>query len=585
MSYALGIDVGTTFTAAAVYRDDAASIVQLGTHRSAVPSVVVFRGDDTVLTGDAAERRSRTEPDRVAREFKRRFGDETPMLIGGTPRSPEMVTAKLLRDVVDNVAEREGGPPTEGIAVTHPASWGEFKLGVLRQAIRLAGLADVTLLSEPIAAAVHYSSLERVPDGAIIAVYDLGGGTFDAAAVEKRGGAFEILGQPEGIERLGGVDFDAAVLQYVRSQLGDRLDDLDPTGTEALRLRDECIAAKEALSTDTDATISVLVGGDDLSVRLTRTELEAMIEPVLETSIEATRRALASADVEPSSLHAVLLVGGGSRIPLVAELVGNAFGRPVAVDVHPKHSIALGAARFVAGASGGAVAPPPPTVQQPQPAAVTAAAGRRGRRTIGIVAGVVAAAALGVVAFAAFDGGSDDGEAGSSDVTVETTGETTVAPTTAAPTTASTIPQTTTAAVSTTIAPTSVAAVPTTIAPAPAPVPTTIPGDLGLAVPMMRPACDDQQITIVFSSIDPFRYAEEIGAKLAQFPGSSYLKTAETCPSLRAQFTDGSDIYVVYFGPFPTVGQACAARALGESDAYVKTLSTSLAPSHEVSCG
>ncbi|MDX2381778.1 MAG: Hsp70 family protein [Acidimicrobiia bacterium] len=585
MSYALGIDVGTTFTAAAVYRDGASSIVQLGTHRSAVPSVVVFRGDDTVLTGDAAERRSRTEPDRVAREFKRRFGDETPMFIGGTPRSPEMITARLLRDVVDSVTEREGGPPTDGIAITHPASWGEYKLGVLQQAVRLAGLSDVTLLSEPIAAAVHYASLERVPDDAIIAVYDLGGGTFDAAAVQKRQGEFEILGQPEGIERLGGVDFDAAVLQHVRSQLGDRLDELDPTGTEALRLRDECVAAKEALSTDSDATISVLVGGDELTVRLTRTELESMIQPVLVTSIEAMDRALQSAAVTPSQLYAVLLVGGGSRIPLVAELVGNAFARPVAVDVHPKHSIALGAARFVAESRGAAaVAPPPPYTQEVPVVAAAASSGGRGRM-VGAIAGIVAVASLGVVAFAAFGGGdSDSSDTGSTEATPAptTAAPTTAAPTTAAPTTAAPATVAPASVAPATVAPATVA--PVTVAVLAVPPTTTIPGDLGLATLMTRPDCDGQNITIVASLVAPSVYRAEVSAKLAEFPGSAYLRTAVTCPSLRAQFTNGSDIYVVYFGPFARSSQACEARIRGAGDAYVKNLSFSLPPNHEVSC-
>jgi actin-like ATPase involved in cell morphogenesis len=492
-----------------------------------------------------------------------------------------MITARLLRDVVDSVTEREGGPPTDGIAITHPASWGEYKLGVLQQAVRLAGLSDVTLLSEPIAAAVHYASLERVPDDAIIGVYDLGGGTFDAAAVQKRQGQFEILGQPEGIERLGGVDFDAAVLQHVRSQLGDRLDELDPTGTEALRLRDECIAAKEALSTDSDATISVLVGGEELTVRLTRTEFEAMIRPVLETSIEAMQRALQSADVTPAQLHAVLLVGGGSRIPLVAELVGNAFARPVAVDVHPKHSIALGAARFVAEAREAAMVPPPPPDTQPvAPVSAAGTGGGRGRM-VSVIAGVVAVAAVGVVAFAAFGGGDSDSATGTTEaVTVPTSvAGTTVPPTTLAPVTT---PVPTTVPPATTLAPTTVAPV-TTPAPTVPPV-TTVPGDLGLATVMTRPECDDQNITVVASLFTPALYRAEVSAKLAEFPGSEYLRTAVTCPSLRAQFTNGEDIYVVYFGPFARSSEACDARAFGAGDAYVKSLSWNLPPNHEVSC-
>ena len=552
MSYALGLDIGTTFTAAAVDRDGVTSIVQLGTNRAAVPSVVVFRGDDTVLTGDAAERRSRTEPDRVAREFKRRFGDATPVFIGGTPRSPELITSRLLRDVVDTVSEREGGPPADGIVVTHPASWGEYKLGVLRQAVRLAGLTDVTFLAEPIAAAVHYSSLERVPDGAVLAVYDLGGGTFDAAIVEKRGDRFEILGQPEGIERLGGIDFDAAVLEHVRVALGDAIDQLDPTGTEALRLREECITAKEALSTDTDVSISVLAGGVEHQTRLTRAEFEEMIRPVLTSTVDAMRRALESASVTADRLDAILLVGGGSRIPIVAEMITNEFGRPVAVDAHPKHSIALGAARFGAGTSPRVpVAPVPAASPAPPPTSRTSTSSRRWW--------IAATAVVAVAAVAAFAWARNE-STGSDAVATSLATESTVAPTTAPPATD----------------------------PPPTNAPTTQPviyeGDLGLATPMTRPDCDDQNITVLFSAIDPASYAEQVAAKLAEFEGSSYLRTAITCPSLRAQFVDGSDIYVVYFGPFESEAEACGAKLFGPPDAYVKKLSLTTPVEFEVSC-
>ena len=552
MSYALGLDVGTTFTAAAVDRDGVTSIVQLGTNRAAVPSVVVFRGDDTVLTGDAAERRSRTEPDRVAREFKRRFGDATPVFIGGTPRSPELITSRLLRDVVDTVSEREGGPPADGIVVTHPASWGEYKLGVLRQAVRLAGLTEVTFLAEPIAAAVHYSSLERVPDGAVLAVYDLGGGTFDAAIVEKRGDRFEILGQPEGIERLGGIDFDAAVLEHVRVALGDAIDQLDPTGTEALRLREECITAKEALSTDTDVSISVLAGGVEHQTRLTRAEFEEMIRPVLTSTVDAMRRALESASVTADRLDAILLVGGGSRIPIVAEMITNEFGRPVAVDAHPKHSIALGAARFGAGTSPRVpVAPVPAASPAPPPTSRTSTSSRRWW--------IAATAVVAVAAVAAFAWARNE-STGSDAVATSFATEPTAAPTTAPPATD----------------------------PRPTNAPTTQPviyeGDLGLATPMTRPDCDDQNITVLFSAIDPASYAEQVAAKLAEFEGSSYLRTAITCPSLRAQFVDGSDIYVVYFGPFESESEACGAKLFGPPDAYVKKLSLTTPVEFEVSC-
>ncbi len=355
MSYHLGVDLGTTYTAVAVHHDGHPEIVCLGTRAASVPTVVFLRDDEVVLTGDAANRRAVAEPGRVAREFKRRLGDPTPILLGGAPYSPEALMAELLRSVVDTVAERQGGPP-DAITLTHPANWGPFKLDVLAQTVRLAGLSEVATLSEPEAAAIHYSSTARVEAGEVVAVYDLGGGTFDAAVLRKGPGGFEILGAPEGIDRLGGVDFDQAVFGFVVRALNGALDALDaedPATLAALaRLRQECVEAKEALSGDSHATVPVLLPGLQSEVRITRAELEAMIRPPIGETVRALRRVLDTAGVATEEIKAVLLVGGSSRIPLVAELVEAEVGRPVAVDVHPKHAVALGAALHAGGRSG-----------------------------------------------------------------------------------------------------------------------------------------------------------------------------------------------------------------------------------------
>jgi actin-like ATPase involved in cell morphogenesis len=395
LSYSLGVDLGTSYTAAAIAREGRVEIANLGNQSATIPSVVLLKEDHTVLTGDAANRRGVTEPDRVAREFKRRVGDSAPILLGGAPQSAETLMAHLLRWVADEVAAREGGP-AEHLAICHPANWGQYKQDLLAQAVRIAELGSATFLTEPEAAAIHYASNQRVGPGEIVAVYDLGGGTFDAAVLRKTDDGFEILGKPEGIERLGGMDFDAAVFAHVERSLGGRLAELDPgdpTAAAALaRLRNECVDAKEALSTDTDVSIQVLLPNVQTEVGLTRAEFEMMIRPSLTDSIGAMRRALASASVEPEQVQTVLLVGGSSRIPLVAEIVGNELGRPVAVDAHPKHAVALGAAMAALAASDtGATAPvvvvpprEPITEPTPDPMATTAMA----------TAPIVAAAAM-----------------------------------------------------------------------------------------------------------------------------------------------------------------------------------------------
>jgi molecular chaperone DnaK len=346
--YALGIDLGTTYTAAAVWRDGHVEIASLGSRSAAVPSVVLLRSDETVLTGEIASRRGLTEPNRVAREFKRRLGDPTPILLGGVPYSAESLMARMLRSVIDEVSSREGGEP-ERICVSHPANWGPYKIDLMYQVIRLAGIeGPVQLVTEPQAAAVFYARQQRLEPGATVAVYDLGGGTFDAAVLRKTVGGFELIGKPEGIERLGGIDFDAAVFAHVSGALGGSLDGLDEDDAAAIaavaRLREECVQAKEALSADTDVTIPVLLPNLTTEVRLTRAELESMVRPVLHGPIDVLRRTIRSAGIEPGDLNAVLLVGGSSRIPLVGQMVAAELGRPVAVDAHPKHAVALGAA-------------------------------------------------------------------------------------------------------------------------------------------------------------------------------------------------------------------------------------------------
>jgi actin-like ATPase involved in cell morphogenesis len=405
--YTLGIDLGTTFTAAATWRAGHAEIASLGSRAAVIPSVVLLRQDETVLTGETAHRRGLSEPHRVSREFKRRLGDTTPILLGGVPYSAEALMGKLLRSVVDEVSRRQGEQPST-ICVSHPANWGPYKKDLLAQAVRLSNIDQrVLFTTEPEAAAVFYTQQQRVEPGAVVAVYDLGGGTFDAAVLRKTASGFEILGQPEGIERLGGIDFDAAVFSHVARSLGGKLAELDEDDPAAIaavaRLREECIEAKEVLSSDTDATIPVLLPNTSTEVRLTRAELEAMVRPALHSTIEALRRALRSAGVAPEELHSVLLVGGSSRMPLVAQLVGAELGRPVAVDAHPKHAIALGAAWLASGtAMRGAAGAAPATSGRPGSASVPAGAGAAGAVAAG--AAVAAAGASAAAARPAFSG-------------------------------------------------------------------------------------------------------------------------------------------------------------------------------------
>ncbi|MEW1806653.1 Hsp70 family protein [Pseudarthrobacter sp. NPDC080039] len=353
MSYALAVDVGTSFTAAAVVRfhkgaSPVPESLPLGSRGASVPSVLYFPEEGAVLVGEAAERRGLDSPERVVREFKRRIGDDVPIILGTLALQPEEVFATMARWVADRAAEREGGPPS-ALFLTHPAAWGIHRLSVIRDALAAHGLENITLLPEPEAAALHYASQVRVDEGSTIAVYDLGGGTFDTAVLRKSGSSrFDLMGRPEGIEDLGGADFDAAVFGYVAAHTGTALNDLDPTDPAVLgalaRLRRECVEAKEALSVDSEANIPVFLPGVHQQVRLVRSEFEALIDEPLRETVEALQHSLSQLHLEPADLSTVLLIGGSSRIPLVAELVSERLDRPIAVDADPKSSICLGAA-------------------------------------------------------------------------------------------------------------------------------------------------------------------------------------------------------------------------------------------------
>ena len=394
MSYTLGVDLGTTFTAAATVDDGGVpTMVGLGNRALQIPSVLYFGADGTVLVGEMAERHAVADPTRVVREFKRRMGDRVPILVAGAAYSPQMLTGRLLRWVVEQTAERLGDLPSR-VVLTHPASWQQFKVDTLHQAAALADLPAILTRPEPVAAALQYADTNRVEVGQHICLCDLGGGTFDVCVVRRTIDGFEILGVPEGIEHLGGIDFDEAVFDQVRRDLSPRLSPVDHDDPGFWRLRRDCVDGKEALSVDVDTDIPVSLAGVTTSVRLTRAEFEGMIRPALGETIDATHRALNSAGVAASDLTGFVLVGGSSRIPLVSEMLSAEFRCSIARNTHPKHDIALGAA--LAGVFGtGTATTTPPRIQPPAAAAPRGTHRRTVRRTTG--AGVAAVAIVGAV--------------------------------------------------------------------------------------------------------------------------------------------------------------------------------------------
>ncbi|HET8641002.1 MAG TPA: Hsp70 family protein [Pseudonocardiaceae bacterium] len=450
MTYQLGIDLGTTYSAAAVRRPDApAEIVPLPTGSSTdtafVPSVALLTPDGSLLIGERAERLAPAEPGRVVRQFKRRIGDGTPLWLGGTAMTADEVAARFVAGIVDLVSARLRAAPSR-VALAHPAGWGPHRLVSLRSALTARGLGDVLFVPEPQAAVLAAvrpgaGAAGRPDPGAAVAVYDFGAGSLDAAVVRQLApDRFTILGRPEELELDS--DFDEAVFEHVRSQLGAAWDALDPSDPAVLarvvRLRRDCVAAKETLSADTDVQIPVSLPGIDTRVRLTRAEFEEMIRPAVAETVEALGRAIASAGLAPNELAMVLLAGGSSRIPLVTQEVSARLGRPVTVA--PRGIVAMGAAE-AASERAPAPAPAAPATMivapswTPQPAASTspppaplprvppspvAANGNRRHRLI-VTAAATAVAAMLVAGGVALAGRPDPAGAGTDPGTDVTT--------------------------------------------------------------------------------------------------------------------------------------------------------------------
>jgi molecular chaperone DnaK (HSP70) len=354
MPYPVGVDLGATFTAAAVCLPERVDVVSLGTRTTFIPTVAAAtQGGSLALAEDAV---ALTGSDSVARQFTRRVGDDTPLLLGGISFAAETLAARFVSFVVDTIAQRFGDSAARA-AVTHLARWGPYRVAALRSALSDEGLGTTVLLSGAEASAQAYADRTSVAAGDLVAVYDLGGSGFDAAVMRRSAdGDFILAGRPEAVE-LGGLDFDDLVFEHVRAALGEQWTSLDGGDPAVLagvaQLRRECTVAKEALSRDTEAWIPVAIPGIDAdgggSVRLVRAELEELIQPAVEETATALLRVISSAGAEPDDLAAVLLVGGSAQIPLITQVVSEVLGRTVTVAENPKADAATGAALVAAG--------------------------------------------------------------------------------------------------------------------------------------------------------------------------------------------------------------------------------------------
>jgi molecular chaperone DnaK len=367
----VGIDLGTTNSLVAYVRDGAPYVIRDASGDGLVPSVV-SRGDEgTIFVGREAQRRLLTAPGRTAYSVKRFMGrgvddvrDEAALLpfrVGGEPGgvvriglgdsefTPPELSAFVLRELRQRAEDhfRDQGEfdyEVDRAVITVPAYFNDAQRTATRDAGRIAGLEVLRIISEPTAASLAYGLEKR--DRGLIAVYDLGGGTFDISILRVEDGVFHTLAT-NGDTHLGGDDIDRVLIETVLSELAGSKEQ-DPAYTALVQaIRKSVIQAKWDLSEHEETEIRVesspaLPNG--YRRQITRAEFETMIRPLVDRTVGPVTQALTDAGVEPSEIDEVVLVGGSTRIPLVRRLVADRFGRTPHSDLNPDEVVALGAA-------------------------------------------------------------------------------------------------------------------------------------------------------------------------------------------------------------------------------------------------
>jgi len=339
----IGIDLGTTNSLAAIWRDGKAQLIPNALGQFLTPSCVGIDDDGTVLVGEAARERLQTHPDRTAAVFKRYMGSERETRLGGRAFRPEELSSLVLRALKQDAETFLGETVTEAI-ITVPAYFSDAQRKATRAAGQLAGLKVERLLNEPTAAAMAYGIQDRTLETKFL-VFDLGGGTFDVSILELFDGVMQVHAST-GDNFLGGEDFVTAMVDafmgksgIVKAMNGRALD-----GKQRQRLRDEAERAKRALSSAPTARMQFLFDGATFTWDLDEDGLTQLCEPLLVRLRQPVERALRDATIKASELDMVVLAGGATRMPVVRKLVSRMFGRFPAIDLDPDHAVALGAA-------------------------------------------------------------------------------------------------------------------------------------------------------------------------------------------------------------------------------------------------
>jgi actin-like ATPase involved in cell morphogenesis len=351
----LGIDFGTCYSSAALTLNGKLKpIKEPFKHGFSFPSSIFVNKQGEIVIGYAAESQRRLDPLSYCHEFKRDLGRTIPYEIGNKSMLPEKAISHLLYNLKLE-AEKVANQDLKSAVITIPASYQAYKQELMEQAAKHAGFEEVDLLKEPVAAAIYYAQTSdrdaALQDGDIMLVYDLGGGTFDAALIQKRGLGYELLAQPIGDEHCGGIDFDRQILNDLKvkcqAQIGDLLDPQrrDPT---AIRMRlaigDWCREFKHQLSVVTEYEDMLPIG--EAVYSLDRSTFENSIAPFIRKTCTLCQQLVDDAGLKWGQVTRILMVGGSCRIPYVRQSLEREFARPVVQVDELELAVCLGATIF-----------------------------------------------------------------------------------------------------------------------------------------------------------------------------------------------------------------------------------------------
>jgi len=343
----VGIDLGTTNSEIAIYRDGRPEVQADSAGRLILPSVVGLAQDGSLLVGEEARNQYILHPERTVRSIKRLMGSDRKVSLGGRDYKPQDVSAMILRRLKEIAEERLGAPVRKAV-ITVPAFFSDAQRQATREAGEIAGLEVARIVNEPTAAALVYEAAQQ--QGKRVLVYDLGGGTFDVSVVRIEDGVVEVIAS-HGNNHLGGDDFDHKIVEHVLDHLKiEHGADVSEDPQAMARIHRAAESAKKHLSDHPFARIEeeylAEVDGRPvhLALELARTDYEEMIGPFIEETLSAIHIALESAALTASQIEEILLVGGATRTPLIRNRLLEVFGRPARGEVDPDLCVAMGAA-------------------------------------------------------------------------------------------------------------------------------------------------------------------------------------------------------------------------------------------------